>query len=367
MNKFKKALLGIGTIATVVAPIAVVVSCGDKMAEYSYAKIENKNIYFVSDGGDIKDKSFNQSVLEGMQAERSITGAEVFTDNVKKPSDPSKIGASYSASKNSGAQLIVASGFNHKAPLKKYAAGHHEIRFALIDGELKLPNIASVDFKMMAPSFIMGILAAKKAMMLKPAAPKVGYYYGMAIPGPMSYINGFKKGIDYYNTHIKRDGDKEVVKVDGGAVGNFDAGGQSRTTANKLVNDDHVSVILAVGGPQYKDALAAVKASVAKDVIIGVDTIIENIVKLADEKDLVYGSILKSLKSMTQDIVNKLKAEDGGKSVLGKTTFGTLANSGAGISIGGVDKTLDLKAALMSEVEITDAKAAAAILAAKAL
>ena len=192
----KKILLGISAAAAVAAPIATVVACGStedisyptlsktwvgQSKQETIAKesgsiptgITKENTHFVSDGGDIRDKSFNQSVLEGMQEARNVRGDnKVFSDNVKSPKKSSEILSSYTVVKGSGGKLIVAAGFNHGTAIKEFAKDNKNIGIVYIDGISKTAggklssNVASVQFDMGAPSFVMGLLAAEEATKL---------------------------------------------------------------------------------------------------------------------------------------------------------------------------------------------------------
>ena len=125
----------------------------------------------------------------------------------------------------------------------------------------------------------------------------VGVYGGMKIPSVLAYINGFREGIAYFNTFVSKT--KKVKYDNGGFVGNFAAGGKSQTTAEKLVNDGS-EILLAVGGPQYKDAINAVKTrSNAKAIGVDVVTGGDNGVASKDKR-YIFGSILKNLRKVTK-------------------------------------------------------------------
>ena len=373
MNKFKKALLGIGTIATVVAPVAAVVSCGDaestsrsgnvalspswkginpirgytKEALTFATPVTDSTISFVSDGGDIKDKSFNQSVLEGMQLARGkhLGDAAIFTDHVQAPANPKDIGTSYNTAIGGGSNLIVAAGFNHGSAIAKTAQAKKDVKFIFVDGvattgdnKILRGNVASVQFDMASPSFIMGLLAAKKAVSLNSSNPKVGIYGGAPIPSVNAYLSSFRQGVAYYNATTLHG--EQVTLLNGGFVGNFKSGGKSKTISEKLVHDG-ANILLAVGGPQYKDAISAAKTNSShKTMIIGVDVVTggTNGVAFAD-KEYVFGSILKELTSVTKKIVLSAKEDPSTPNhveYFGKIYEANIKNGGTGLSIGGI-------------------------------
>ena len=338
----KKLLLGLGTIAAVVAPVVAVVSCGDtgtkrevKYVAYTGPKLSASKTMFITDGGKIDDESFNQSVFEGAKL------ANLPTGNVGSPPNASGIGDKYTSAITGKNTLIVASGFNHGSAIKEFSQAHPEEAFLWVDGKLEAKdhadgkmklqgNVASIMFNMKEISFIAGIRMAYDSSKTG-THHAIGIYGGMNIPSVNDYINGIKAGIKFFNDN-KPDGLTTVKIEDGGYVGNFDPGKTSGTIATTLVSKS--DLVMAVGGPQFKDVLAAITAATTSATkLVGVDVNIELTNKLKTAH--IWGSVLKGLKTMTAQVMNDLFGSDAKRNEkLGNVTIGDMSNSGTGLVVG---------------------------------
>ena len=343
----KKLLLGLGTIAAVVAPVVAVVSCGDtgtkrevKYVAYTGTQLSAKNTMFITDGGKTTDQSFNQSVFEG------ATAVGLPKTSFRTPGSASGIGDKYTSAIADKNTLIVASGFNHGSAIKEFSQAHSDEAFLWVDGTLKAKdhktgkmilqgNVASIMFNMKGISFIAGIRMAYYSS--KPGKKHaIGIYGGMNIPSVNDYISGIKAGIKYFNEN-KEDSLEKVKIEDGGYVGNFETGNLSGTIATTLVSKS--DLVMAVGGPQFKDVLSAIKkdnSSTTK--LVGVDVNIE----LTHTTDTahIWGSVLKGLKTMTSQVMTELfGTKNQREQKLGHVTTGNMSNSGTGLVIG-TDVTL---------------------------
>lgn len=344
----KKLLLTLGTVTAIAAPIATVVACGESSSreahyvDYTGAdeNIAATDAVFVTDGGHIDDKSFNQSVFEGAKL------AGLPEVNIKLPRSASEIGDSYSSAISEGRKLIVAAGFNHESAIKEASSEHSDVAFVWVDGILKVKNgdqevnqgnVASIVFNMKEISFIAGIQMADYVNNNpKNNKKSIGIYGGMDIPSVTDYINGVKEGIKYYNEHKNAD----VKLKEGGFAGNFDTGGKSSTIAQTLVQHDN-ALVMAVGGPQYQDVITAIgqKTDVK---LVGVDVDMKGLV-VQEDQNKVWGSVLKNLKGMTNTVVTKVLNKDTRASVLGHVQTGDASNGGTGLVIGNDNKDKDNK------------------------
>ena len=330
----KKKLLALGSIATLVAPIASVVSCGQK--DFKIIDLEDKDIAFLSDGHSLTDGSFNQQIFEGVKSatnERVIALAPNITGSKSMTSF-------YDKQIKDGKKLLVLGGFEHSKVLGEYASKHKETNFIMIDSEVKGKNIASVVFSMKEIGFIAGFRMAHYVS--KQSKKQIGIYGGMAIGPVQDYIQGVKKGIQYYDNHGKNKATKVIID-DKGFVGSFDKEDpKSIEFATSLVKNS--SLILSVGGPQYKDVLKAI-GSKADVKLVGVDLDIKSVVADGD-KGKIWGSILKNLKETTTKIISDMK-EDYTEHV-GHTYVGNVANGGTGLAIG--NETLDKNFGITQEM-----------------
>ena len=93
-----------------------------------------------------------------------------------------------------GQDPIVGVGFTQANPVEKVAKEFPKIRFTIIDGVVKLPNVQSVLFKEHEGSFLVGVLAA-----LASKTGKVGFVGGMDIPLIRRFACGYEQGVKYAN------------------------------------------------------------------------------------------------------------------------------------------------------------------------
>ena len=326
MKKTYKSLLAIGTIGAVVGPIAAVVACGDTKDE----KITKENSWFVTDGGSIKDKSFNQSVLAGFNDAFGSSLGD--SKQAKQPTSKTEIASAYGGVKTRGGKLIVGAGYTHGVPMKAFAKANTSMKFVIVDSDLhELPNVASILFNVEQVAFIAGVLGAAEAVKMDANTPKIGYYGGKDFASVTSFSKGLVAGIKFYNAN--KPSGKSVELDNRGFVGNFASGGQSKVKADALVASG-CELILAVGGPQYKDVLAAIGTKTTSK-LIGVDTNIAQIE--AAQSSHIWGSIMKGLKQATKDVVTHLL--NGNTNDLGKVYHGNIENNGVSFALGSTVQT----------------------------
>ena len=363
----KKIILGVATSATTLGTIATALSCSGKetgnipaLKGYSSITVSNAGftsqkrpttatqmtftkdkVAFVSDGNKLDDNGFNQTIIEGFQAARGVTGSTILTDHIFNSSSKNDIKTKYEEAIKTN-DLILVAGFEHLNILGPFAKAHQDKRFILIDGHLttetakELPwNVRSIEFGVAAPSFIMGVLAASKAQEIDPVDPVVGVYGGMEIKTVTAYLNAFKNGIAYFDEKLMAKGSKPVLIDDQKFAGNFGSSPESIKKAELLATNGS-DIILSVGGSEYLDTLAQIqRIKNGKAKIIGVDTIIGKVeISGPVGKDFVFGSILKNLSDVTQkviaDFIAKGKPED-----FGKLYIADMTKNGTGLSIAG--------------------------------
>jgi len=130
-------------------------------------------IGMVLDKGGKDDKSFNAAAYRGGKQARSELG--VWYKDVESPDD-----AAYEPSLRKfaerGYNLVIAIGFAQIDAVKKVAPQYPKTHFAIVDGLVDGPNVASLMFKEHEGSFLMGELAA---MLSK--SGKIGFVGGMDI------------------------------------------------------------------------------------------------------------------------------------------------------------------------------------------
>lgn len=145
----------------------------------------------VFDIGGKFDKSFNEGVYTGAEkfkAETKINYADFEVTN------EAQFEQAHRRFAQRGQDPIIGVGFNQANPVEKIAKEFPKVRFTLIDGVVKLPNVQSVLFKEHEGSFLVGLLAAMASK-----SGKVGFIGGMDIPLIRKFVCGYEQGAKYAN------------------------------------------------------------------------------------------------------------------------------------------------------------------------
>ena len=96
------------------------------------------------------------------------------------------------ASQNS--DLVLAAGYQMGEPLSRVAPEFPDVKFAIFDVVLDIPNVASVNYKANEGSFLVGAIAA-----LKTESGKIGYIGGADVPLLHEFEAGYVAGIRAIN------------------------------------------------------------------------------------------------------------------------------------------------------------------------
>jgi basic membrane protein A and related proteins len=145
----------------------------------------------VFDIGGKFDKSFNEGVYAGAEkfkTETKQTYAEFEVTN------ETQFEQAHRRFAQRGQDPIVGVGFNQANPVEKIAKEFPKVRFTIIDGVVKLPNVQSVLFKEHEGSFLVGLLAAMASK-----TGKVGFIGGMDIPLIRKFACGYEQGVKFAN------------------------------------------------------------------------------------------------------------------------------------------------------------------------
>src|SRR5215471_4308680 len=149
----------------------------------------------VFDIGGKDDKSFNAAAWEGVKHAKDELG--IFLRDVE-PGDPTSIEPSMRAFAERGYDLIVGVGFAQAPIMDDVAHDYPNIKFAIIDGVIDLPNVASLIFKEHEGSFLVGMIAARTSK-----TGKIGFVGGMDIPLIHKFETGYAEGARYANPKIE--------------------------------------------------------------------------------------------------------------------------------------------------------------------
>ena len=179
----KLRVLSIIAASTLVAGVAV--------APAAQAGTKQK-VCVALDTGGINDKSFNQTSYAGALAAKS----KGYASSVEYL--PAKSGADYAPNiqkfVDKKCTLIIGIGYLVADAIKASAAKNAGIKYAIVDDSSGGANVKGITFKTNENSFLMGYLAAGLSK-----SGKVATYGGIALPTVTIFMDGYARGVQYYN------------------------------------------------------------------------------------------------------------------------------------------------------------------------
>lgn len=286
----------------------------------------------VSDAGGFDDKSFNQLSYEGSKQAADELGVDLKAVESNSAND---FAPNLESLASEGCDAIVTVGFALAAATKDSAKANPNIKYILIDdsadggddgatfdGKADQPNIKPLLYNTAEAAFLAGYAAADYSK-----SGKVGTYGGAPYPTVTIFMDGFKQGVEYYNSEKGKK--VKVVGWDGkngSFTGGFEANEAATNTAKQIIDQD-VDVILPVGGPIYQGAITAIEDSGKDIAMLGVDA--DFYETDANTKPFVLTSILKNMKISTYET---LLAAGNGDSFDFAPYVGTLENDGVGVA-----------------------------------
>ena len=281
----------------------------------------------VSDAGGFDDKSFNQLSYEGAKKAAEELGAgfaevQSESDTDYQPNIESLVAED--------CNTIVSVGFNLSAATVEAANANPDIQFVLVDdaadndfdGTKDAENVKPLLYDTAQAAFLAGYLAAGYS-----EAGKVGTFGGMPFPTVTIFMDGFKQGVEYYNS--EKGTAVEVIGYESGDQGSFTGGFAADDTAKGVaagIIDQGVDVLLPVGGPIYQSAMDAIADSGREIALIGVDA--DFFETDPSTQDIVLTSILKK---MDVSVYDAIMAAGAGNADY-EAYVGTLENGGVGIA-----------------------------------
>lgn len=286
----------------------------------------------VTDTGGVDDKGFNQISYAGMQQAEAELGVTI--DLLESTSD-----ADYAPNLQSfadkGCNITVTVGFLLGDATKVAAEANADagLSYAIVDYayDPAIANARGLVFATDQPSFMAGYLSAAMS-----TTGIVGTYGGINIPPVTIFMEGFRKGVEYYNTQKGA-----TVKLlgwdgtDGTFAGNFESLDDGKNIA-KSQADEGADIIFPVAGPVGLGSAQYALESSGKVKIIGVD--VDMSVSNPDAAEVYIASVLKKIDAAVfaaiKDVVEGSGVTD--------NYVGTLANGGVGVAFTAVPD--DLKA-----------------------
>lgn len=216
--------------------------------------------------GGLGDESFNDAAFRGLTQAREDFG---ITFDFVEPADIGEMEEHQRAFAEAGYDLVFAVGFLQESALEEVGRDYPNGKFAIIDGVVDLPNVASLTFKEHEGSFLVGLVAG---MMTETNV--VGFVGGMEVPIIEKFQVGFEEGVAYVDP---------AINVLISYAGSFGDPGKGKELAISQFERDADIVYHASGGT----GMGVIEAAEEKSFFaIGVDS---------DQDHLSPGNVLTSM------------------------------------------------------------------------
>jgi len=171
VNMLRRTLLG------AVAALAMTASA---------ALAEDKPAIVFDIGGKF-DKSFNESMYNGAEKFKAETGVAYGEFEIANEAQREQAIRKFA---DEGYSPIIAAGFAQAAAVEKVAKEYPELKFAIVDMVVDLPNVQSIVFKEHEGSYLVGMMAGMASK-----SGKVGFVGGMDIPLIRKFACGYAQGV----------------------------------------------------------------------------------------------------------------------------------------------------------------------------
>ena len=288
----------------------------DDIADEMTSEDGKYEIAFVTDVGQLKDKSFNQGTFDGVKLYAAANGLSYKyyqPANGDQATDDDRYDAMKAAADN-GAKIIVCAGFMQGNALAKAAAEFTDVSFVFVDGWAMadadgnpLTNTLGIAFQEEQCGYLAGYAAVKEGY------TKLGFTGGGGGTNPACcrYGYGFVQGASAAAAELNEKVEMNYSWLYGSS---FAASPELQTMANGWY-ENGTECIFACGGSMFASIAAA--ASANDGAVVGVD------VDQSFESDTVVTSAMKGLAASVQWACAKVY--DGSFAAMG----GTCATLGA--------------------------------------
>ena len=250
MKKFLSMLLALTLVLFAFTAFAETVN-PDDIEDTMTAEDGKYELAFVTDVGQLKDKSFNQGTWNGVKAYAAANGLSYKyyqPANGDQATDDDRYDAMKAACEG-GAKVVVCAGFLQEAALRKAAETYPDTKFVFVDGyPLDLENVAPIAFKEEQSGYLAGYAIVKDGF------TKLGFMGGMQVPAVIRFGYGFVKGAD--DAAVEMGLEAGSVTVNYHYTGGFAATPEAQATAAAWYNDG-VEVIFGCGGAVGNSVMAA--------------------------------------------------------------------------------------------------------------
>ena len=256
-------------------------------------------VAFVTDVGQLKDKSFNQGTFDGVKLYAAANGLSYKyyqPANGSEATDDDRYDA-MKAAVEGGADVVVCAGYLQEAALKKAAIEYPETPFVFIDGYPltddagnTLSNVAGIAFQEQQAGYLAGYAAVKDGF------TKLGFSGGGGGTNPACCRFGYG-----YVQGANAAALEKGVTVDMNYSWQYGSNFSASTDLQTMINGWYVNgteIVFACGGSMFQSIVAA--ASANDGYVIGVD------VDQSGESEYVVTSAMKGLADAVQWAVAKV-------------------------------------------------------------
>ena len=280
-------------------------------------------VAFITDVGQLKDKSFNQGTYDGVKLYAAANGKSYKyyqPAGGNEATDDDRIDAMKLACDN-GAEVVVAAGFMQEGALKAAAEAYPDVNFVFIDGyPIGFDNVAGIAFQEEQSGYLAGYATVMEGY------TKLGFTGGGGGTNPacQRFGYGFVQGAE---AAAAAKGVKVEVNYSWLYGATFSASPELQTMATGWYANG-TEVIFACGGSMFQSVASAASAEDGK--VVGVD------VDQSGDSPAVITSAMKGLADATVW-------------ALGKHYAGEFAEiGGAATSLGAKDNAVCLPTATWS-------------------
>lgn len=249
-------------------------------------------IAFVTDVGQLKDKSFNQGTWNGVKTyayEHGLSYKYYQPANADQATNDDRYDAMKAACE-AGAEVVVCAGYMQEVALTKAAAEFTDAKFVFIDGyEIGLDNVAPIAFKEEQSGYLAGYAVVKDGF------TKLGFSGGGGGTNPACcrFGYGFAQGA---SAAAKELGVDVELKYSWQYGASFSASPELQTMV-KGWYETGTEIVFACGGSMFSSIVAAAAENEAY--VVGVD------VDQSSESETVITSAMKGLASATEWAIAK--------------------------------------------------------------
>ena len=280
-------------------------------------------VAFVTDVGQLKDKSFNQGTYDGVKLYAAANGLSYKyyqPANGDQATDDDRYDA-MKAAVESGAEVVVCAGFMQGAALEKAAKEFTDVKFVFIDGwSLGLDNVVGIAFNEHECGYFAGYAVVKEGY------TKLGFSGGGGGTNDACrrYGYGYVQGANAAAAEMG-------VQVSMNYSWQYGASFSASPELQSMISgwyETGTEVVFACGGSMFQSISAAAAAN--DGLVVGVD------VDQSSQSDTVITSAMKGLSDAAQWAI--AKAFDG--------TWNEIGNSA--VSLGAKDNATGLPTATWS-------------------